>query len=593
MFTDVGLYYLDGTRDLVLEEILRTEGVPYVRLPGLDDLGEICSLILGEVELRACDVDKLLNFVGVGGVLLAVRPDGLLCEKFGLEFSMETQSDGYLVLESPGQGYSGRLQVLGLSRLYSGGQPVAGLEPSNGHGGIIRMEYGRGCLIVIAFDVAGTFLSIQQPDSTIGRAYDTSRVEPDLAGVPQLDLMRRLIVNLILDEIPLPLPRKWYFPDFKMAAVLLGGDQDGSDYGRMAAVRELVEDLKAPYTLFTTPRNQPMSREEIKNLIESGLEIALHANFIGGPDFTREEFGSQLAKAAGDAETGITGGRNHALRWGSVMEMPLWMEELGLQYDSDLGLMLPEEGTQSVGYYVGGGLPYYFVHPGTFRRIDVLEQPLTAGDDVLFWDGTPLQVDLENPGWLPKHLYTESDAEEGRDRPENVNPGVKTYYPGLRLTEEGAFELSKKLMDDSLNRYHTVQCYNCHPLYLSSRITGEPYHHSDAFFRKTVEYAMERGVLLLNHGEWNDFWRRREMVEYGDLSWDPSTRTLTFSILNMDGPKAITHMVPLAWEGRQVEMNIDGKAASYRTAELTSGDYVMFTVPEEMESVRIEARYPE
>ena len=583
----VGLHYLDGTRDIVLEEVLRTEGIPYERLSVADALENCCSLVLGEVELSGPELDLVHGFVDEGGTLIALRPGDSLCELFGLELARDVQRDGYLAFETAW--YSGRLQVLGTSRGYGGGSDICHLDPS-GKGGIIETECGRGKLVIFAFDLAGTFLSIQQPDSKIGRAYDTSRVDPGLAGIPQLEVMRRIIASLILDGIPHPVPRKWYFPNCHLSAVILSGDQDGSDSGRMEVVHELVRNLKAPYTLFITPRNQPMSRDQLSALRRGGMEIALHANFTGGPPFSREEFRSQMAKAEEDAGVKMRGGRNHALRWGTVTMMPLWMEEAGLEYDSDLGLMLPEEGTQGAGYWVGGGLPYHFIHPETYRRINVLEHPLTAGDDVLFWDGRPLKVDIDDPGWLPSHLHTESDGGQSGDLPRKSPPRTKTYYPGFRLTEEGAFDLARRLMEESMDGYHTVQCYNCHPLYLSSRATGEAYHHSDAFFRMTVEYARERGVLLLNHGEWNDFWRRREAVGYTNLRWDPPDNTLHFDIEN-DGSGDVTHLLPMVWEDKSLVIQIDGNESPHCEFEFLGRKYTMFTVPAGSDLVRVDARY--
>ncbi|MBU7004924.1 MAG: hypothetical protein HXS50_05115 [Theionarchaea archaeon] len=146
-------------------------------------------------------------------------------------------------------------------------------------------------------------------------------------------------------------------------------------------------------------------------------------------------------------------------------------------------------------------------------------------------------------------------------------------------------------MEDSLGGYHTVQCYNCHPLYLSSRSTGEPYHHSDAFFSMTVRYARERGVLLMNHGEWNDFWRRRESVVYTDLQWDQSDTVLSFDIESKGESGDLTHLLPWTREGKQVEIRIDGRETSYLEVEFSGRKYAMFSIPAGGRLAHVEARY--
>ena len=72
----IGLCYRDGSKDIVLEEVLRTEGVPYARLHDLSRLAEsgLRGLILGEgFDGSAAEIKR---FVGKGGVLLCLnRPD--------------------------------------------------------------------------------------------------------------------------------------------------------------------------------------------------------------------------------------------------------------------------------------------------------------------------------------------------------------------------------------------------------------------------------------------------------------------------------------------------------------------------------------
>lgn len=587
----VGLYYQTGTKDIVLEEVVKTEGVPFTLVEDPVDLDGFSSLVLGDTPLSRSQISSIEDFVDGGGILVAARSDEGLEDVFGTRDTGLTQEDGYLHLGGKTIGdevsYGGRLQIFGSSRLYEGGEAVVRLSPSEGYGGIIGAEGGNAFLV--AFDISRTFLEIQQPASRIGRAYDTTRVDRGLCEVPQLDLMRRLFVNLVLGEAGPPLPRRWYFPDGAPSLLLLGGDQDGSDYGRLAVVREIVREHDVPYTLFATPMSQPMSRQELEDVAAAGIEIALHPDFSHGRPFTGEEFSSQLRAAEDQSGAEINGARNHALRWGGVLEVPVWVESNDLDYDSNLGLSIPLDKPQKAGYFVGGGLPYYFIHPETYLRINVLEQPVTAGDDVLFWDHLEIVVDLDDPGWLPEYLHTDSRGSASQGA---CIPGRSiAYTAGLGLTEEDAFLLSKRFIDDSLEGFHTVQCYICHPLYLASGRTDEPYHHSDTFFVETIQYARRKGVHLMDHGSWNRFWRRREATRYEGLSWDPCTRTLEFSVRSPQVIKGLAHLIPLLHAGRAARVTVDGVPKQPRTFLLGRRKFAMIVTDLAGEPVQVSVRY--
>jgi hypothetical protein len=565
----VSCFYQEGTKDMVLEEVLKTEGVPYFRLDSIDSLTGIKALVLGEMLFTASQVSALKGFVKRGGILVAVKPDGRLSRAFGLEDTCRTQKNGYIILKGNTSyervSYKGRLQVFGLAKLYTGGEIIVDLSPSHGYGGIIKSQLGEGIFFSIAYDVSTTFLTIQQPDSEVGRAYDTSRVETRLSHIPQLDLMRRLLINLVLDSIDVPLPRKWYFPGGHRALVLLGGDQDGADYRVMNIAKSIVMEYMVPYTLFTTPSFQPLSRAELREMAEGGMEIAVHPDFVeANRFFTEEEFKAQLEEAEGDAGVRIIGVRNHCVRWGSVVDMPVWMEKHGIQYDSDLGLRLPLDEPEAEpvrpGYFVGSGLPYFFIHPTSFRRINVLEEPLLASDD-LFW------------------------MKRNRRLTVNDVPGVvKTFIAGMELSQEEVFQLVKEFMDDSLEKYHTVQCYCFHPVYLANGV-------SDICFKKIVKYARENGVLLLNQGEWNNYWRHRGEVEYESLIWDSGTSTLELVIRGKKKVKDMSFIVPLNIGEKKAKVFIDNNLMPYREENINEKQYALFTIDVGPEAVRITVSY--
>jgi len=565
----VALYFNDGGKDVVLEEILKAEGLPYTRIKSLNDLKDVKALILGELTLTPSQVDHLKAFVSEGGVLLASKPNGYLSRVFGVEDTCRTQRDGYLTLNEDTPlvevSYRGCFPIFGLSKLYSGGKVIAGLSPSQGHGGIVKCELGKGAGYLIAYDVPTTFLTIQQPDAEVGRAYDIWKIEPALSQAPLLDLMRRLLVNLVVESIDYPLPRKWYFPYGRKALVLLSGDQDGADRKVMDAVKALVTKCAAPYTLYATPRSQPLQGDEIRELRGFGVEVAVHPDFANRRyPFTEEEFKAQLSKTEDEAGVKVIGTRSHCLRWERVVDLPVWMEKHGVEYDSDLGFRVPldKPGTEAfkLGYYAGGGLPYFFIHPRSFRRIDALEEPIMVSDDVLW-------------------------AKPDRRIAVNDVPGMgAAFRGGMGLSEEEAFQLAKKFMDDSLEKYYTSQCYIFHPVYLAMGASAN-------CFQRIVEYAKEKDVLLLTQGEWNTYWRSREEAYFTGLAWGPRGETLEFTVRGKRKVEDMTFIAPLTHRGRKVKVTVDGKPAPYREEWVNKRGCAMFTADVGVKGTCIILRY--
>ncbi|RLI36617.1 hypothetical protein DRO55_03200, partial [Candidatus Bathyarchaeota archaeon] len=569
----IGLYYQDGTKDILIEEALRIEGIPYLRLKGLGGLVEsgLRGLIIGEEADVGRWLDEVERFLNGGGALLTFKPSGGLVEVLGITDTGGSQIDGYVNIRggeaSTLTSYKGRLQIFGLSRLYRGGEVIATLTPEEDFGGVLRVRKGLGVAIAVAFDMPRTILMLQQPDSDCGKALDTWRVEDGLERIPQLDLMRRLIFGLFLKAVGIPIPRKWYFPDGSMALLLIGGDQDGCGYDEMGVVLGLMRELGAPYTLFVTPWEQPMSREQLRRLVEAGVDMGFHPNFFkdgkkvwdgdgrravqtAGPYFKEEEFLRQLRRGEADIGGRFLGVRTHGLRWGTVKDLPIWMERAGLQYDSTLGHKCTEGSADVVGYSLGTGLPFYFIDPEVYRRIDVIEMPMLSSDYSLFRE-------------RHRYIVRIREGHEGR------------FYMGLGLSEDEAFNLARDILDDATDRYHTVNCYCWHPIYLASRALGRSHHPSDRFFSKLIKYAKDRGVRLMDHGGWNRYWRARETVEIRDVDWNPEAGTLRFLASCGEAVRGLTLIVSFScgnWV-KVSEVRVDGEPHKYRRVHVLGLDH--------------------
>jgi hypothetical protein len=564
----IGLCCRDGSKDVVLEEMLRTEGVPYVRLNDLGRLADsrLKGLVLGEgYEGSAAEIGP---FVERGGVLLCLKPAGQLAEMLNLE-QVGVQKNGCLTVggqEAKRTSYEGRLQLFGESILYRGGESVVRFGPQENSAGVIRAKHGKGTTLAVAFDLPTTFLTILQPDSDCGKCLDTSNIEYDLGDAPQVDVMRRLLVGLFLDSLDVPLMRKWYFPSLRKAMLVPTGDQDGIGFEQMKVVLGLMKELGTPYTLYVTPTMQSMTRQQFQVLADGGMEFALHPDLAhGNHQFTQAELESQLKQAVADVGAPMIGVRTHSGRWATVHEVPVWAGAAQLQYNSDLGCKWWESKPGKDGYWLGTGLPYRFIDTqDQNRRLDCLEIPVHMSDCFYFWK---------------PHQY-----------PVRYQPGVinwgkpgheKTFLAGLGLTEDEAFELFKRFFDREIEQYHGAYCYDWHPHYLAAKklnMKDPPYYRTDAHFRKCINYAKSRGAGLIGANGLNDFWRAREKVVMKDIVWAPESATMRCTISGQVAVRSLTLMGPLRFHGKKAAICVDGQPTDCVEANVLGGAYAMFAV---------------
>jgi len=571
----IGLCYQDGSKGIILEEILKAEGIPYVRLrdPGQIGKFDLKGLVLGEgFDSSSAEVK---GFVENGGVLLCSQPSGGLAETLGLE-EVGVQNDGYLAARGKGAAiisYQGRFQLFGQSKRYRGGRNLACLTPEEKYGGIIKVQRGSGTAYVVAFDLATTFLTILQPESECGKHIDASHVEYDLGDVPQVDLMRRLLVGLLLEDMDVPILRKWYFPSQYKALLVVLGDQDSADFEQLTVVRNLIKELETPYTLYILQGGRPITTEQFNILAEAGMDFALHPNFFkggGSIKFDEQELCTQLKRAEADTGCAITGERPHSGRWDSVRELPVWAERAGLQYDSVLGQKWWESKLAKDGYWVGTGLPYRFIDPDSYRRMDVLEIPVFSGDNREFWG--------------PKEYHV------------RYKPGAhKTFLAGRGLTEDEAFESWKPFLDQAIVKYPTAYGYNWHPVYLAAKELNleERYYRTDSHFRKCISHAKSRGVGLMGTNTLNNFWRARDKVLFKDIVWSPETATVHYTVSSSVNVDSLTLVAPLMFNGRKAHVCVGGRPQDYTEANVLGGQYSMFAVDVGPEELLVTVKYRE
>jgi hypothetical protein len=218
------------------------------------------------------------------------------------------------------------------------------------------------------------------------------------------------------------------------------------------------------------------------------------------------------------------------------------------------------------GYWVGTGLPYHVIDEQTSRRLDLLEIPVYGMDNLDFWksDGRTL-------------VYKEG--------------GKPLELVGLGLNEEESFELSKRMIDLALAKYHTVYSYCWHPHYLAAKKLQHSLNTTDTHFRMTIDYARSRGMGLIGTNAMNDFWRARERVSMTDIVWNAQTATMRYDILGDTQLKGLTLIAPLRYRGQEADISVNSQRREYETVQVLGSEYAMWTIDVCGERIAVQVDY--
>jgi len=222
-------------------------------------------IILGEMQLTPADITMLSNWVAAGGNLIAMRPDKQLASLLGISDAAAVRSEAYLKVDTsrePGAGIVGAtIQYHGTADLYTledGTQQVATIysgptetEVTPNPAVTLRsVGTNGGQAAAFAFDLAKSIIYTRQgnpawagqdrdgipPIRTNDLFFGGSEpdwVNLDKIAIPQADELQRLFANMILSMSAdrSPIPRFWYLPNMKKAAIMMTGDDHGTPNG--------------------------------------------------------------------------------------------------------------------------------------------------------------------------------------------------------------------------------------------------------------------------------------------------------------------------------------------------------------------------
>jgi Domain of unknown function (DUF4082)/Bacterial Ig-like domain/Bacterial Ig domain len=305
-------------------EILRNEGLNEFAMA---DIGSVNAttlapydvVVLAKATLTPAQVTMFTNWVNGGGNLIAMAPDAQLAPLLGLSATGTALSEGYLLVNtatSPGAGLVGQtMQYHGSADRYtlSGATSVATLysnaTTATANPAVTTRGAGTGSASAFTYDLATSVVytrqgnpawatqerdglaPIRSDDKYFGNASGDPRpdwIDLSKVAIPQADEQQRLLANLILhvNQAKKPLPRFWYFPYGKKAAVVMTGD-DHANGGTAGRFEQLLaesapgcsvadwECLRGTSYLYTA---SPLTDAQASTYHAAGFEVGVHIN---------------------------------------------------------------------------------------------------------------------------------------------------------------------------------------------------------------------------------------------------------------------------------------------------------------------------
>jgi hypothetical protein len=395
-------------------EILRSEGLnsfDVVDAPVTSaKLAGHTTVILAKSGVTDADVALLTSWVQGGGNLIAMRPDKKLAGLLGITDATGTLANGYLKVDkssAAGAGIDGQtLQYHDTADRYtlSGASAIATLysdattATSSPAVTLRGVGAGGGQAAAFTFDLARSViytrqgnpawagqkrdgyppLSIRPNDLFYGaKAGDVQPdwVDPDRFEVPQADEQQRLLANLItqmnLDKAPLP--RFWYLPRGKKAAIIMTGDDHAvggtpAYFDRLKASSPAgcsVADWECVRATSYVYPNTLMTAAQAKAYQDAGFEIGLHLN-TGCQDYTPESleaaFSSQLGafSATWPDVTPPVSNRTHCIVWSDWASQAKIERAHGIRFDTNYYYKGPPAWVKKPGLMTGSGFPQRF-----------------------------------------------------------------------------------------------------------------------------------------------------------------------------------------------------------------------------------------
>jgi hypothetical protein len=560
-------------------EILRAEGLNAYTVAQLsalttNDLSGQPLVILAETPVTDAQATLFSNYVNGGGRLLALRPDTRLAALFGLTPANETQTDGYLKIDTSqpsGQGLpTETLQIHGEADRYTlnGATAIAGLysdaTTATAHPAVTVASADQGRAAAFTYDLAKNVVYFRQGNPAnadvdtdgdgVLRTVDlfhakgdgATWVDRDKVAIPQADIQQRLFARLIhqlLDDV-IPLPQLWYFPSTAKAVLIPTGDAHANpiDY-----YKKEIDSLAAhggTMTFYLSAAGDPPA-DLVKQWMKQGFTFGIHP-YSNKPDPNPTVNITNLDQGYKNFEQWFTTSfgtspsptvRHHQVAWKGWTDAADIAVANGVALDANFyhwGLWLKKsDGTWPHGYITGSGQPMKFIRA----------------------DGTVLP--------LYQQLTQLSDEQL---------IGVVSGAGYEQLNGSQAVEVSQEMIDASLAGDYAALMTQFHVDYYGF---GDP----QVWAEGTLDYARSKNVPIWNADQWLNFTTTRHDGEFQEIAWDSANGRLTFTLSTAATSNTLSVLLPPTFSRGSLEgVQVDGAPAQLTDFEVSGRKLALVAV---------------
>ncbi|MGQ9555820.1 MAG: hypothetical protein ACUVWR_17105 [Anaerolineae bacterium] len=530
-------------------EIMAVEGLPRAdtieagRLAeARQDLDDHAAVIVPSLELSEAATAALLAYLRAGGSLLLLKPCTRLARGLGLEAADVPEHllrDAYLELERThplttivpeGIPY---LQYHGPADAYLPGIATAAAYiywggASMPYPAILTGQFGKGRFVIFAYDLALSTMLFHQglrsqsstgarPDRSGDNTYTPNDLfvgylNAELRLIPQADLQQRMLsaaLDWLLQETT-PLPRVWYYPESKPAVALINGDGDAMTIEEMCLYVDAVERFGGCYGVYVLcDQYDYVPAALIEHYRRRGHYFGPHIwqELRPSPQSFHEHIQHEVRAFAERYGFQPLSTRHHCVVW------PGWTEPAQALAQAGIRMELNFRAAQHYreGYLTGSGLPIRYVDDHG-EMVDVQQQPTLLSDDFLFQN--------------------------------------KSFLTPLKTGE--VIALTKSMIDDCVERYHTVFHPYFHPVYSRLQPPLVPGTYTLPWLEATLAHCNLRGLPILSLDRWCVFSLARRQALPCDVTYDSGQNTLSFRIATADASTAsslagLTMIVPARW----------------------------------------------
>lgn len=551
------------------EEILKAEGLNLFDSTAEDrfdpaTLDRYAVVLLATNSLPSTSTKALENWVQAGGSLIAIRPGNsilaLMClvddakpplrraylralpglraaEKFtGWPLQLHGEIDQHEAL--PGC----EVETTTVAQLYAAPNrslpSVAIAMRHLGYGKITTFSYDLARSIVYTRQGNPNWANQERDGSEPRRPNDLfypDHLDRDLMGVPQADEHQRLLANLILTTAPIPLPRYWYLPGTRRAAIVMVGDDHATRNGTATLFAKMHDEsangcqleqwecLRA--TALLTLRTS-ISPAVVNKFHEQGFEFGVHVDTnCANQDAARLE--QTLRKQMRDFQRKYPflskqiSQRLHCIVWNGWSEGAQTQSRVGIRFDMNYYNWPPVWLGGRPGFMTGSGMPMPFVT-----------------EDGIVLDIYQAATQLVN---------------------ENKVPQVEGLY---------------SMIERALGPDQFFSAFVAH------------YDFSDDYANILVDVALQRGVALVSAEQMLTWVDARNTSRFTDITW--SNDTLRFTKQLAPGAEHASVLLPIkSGSGGLASIQCDGEMLNFITQDIKGLSFATFSA----RAGKCEARY--